>query len=375
MTDVLLLEDTRTDVVLIKSCLKTSSLHCNIVVVETLAEAETRLEREFDVAILDLNVPDSFGMDTVRRVRTLRPNLPIVVLSGDSDDETGLQAVREGAQDFILKHDFNQSTLERSIRFAIERQERQVLQQRLRTHDTESDAARNVQRRLMPNEFPSIPGFELAGKCRSAEAVGGDFFDFVPWPDNRMGVVIGDVSGHGIPAAMLMASTRRVIRTLKEFVPEPSDLIAAANRQICEDTRYEQFVEIFLAVIDLESRRVSYVGAGHGAVLIRKNGDAVELGGTGLPAGMTDNLMMDEPGKFQMEPGDLLAIYTDGLYECRNQHSRMLGQSMVISLLQKNRKAGLSSLIDSLIEVACNFCEPNFPADDITVMLVRCTER
>lgn len=371
MTSVLLIEDSRTDAMLIKSCLKLSQMSCTFVVVERLADAEIELKRQFDVAIVDLNLPDSSGMETVRRVRELRSDLPIVVFSGDADDEKGVLAMREGAQDFILKQDFNRSTLERSVRFAIERHQRQVLSQRLRERDTEYHTARDVQQRLMPREFPTVPGYELAGRCRSAEAVGGDFFDFVPWPDGRLGVVIGDVSGHGFPAALLMASTRRVLRALKDFLPEPGDLIAAANRHICDDTRFEQFVEVFLAVVDPEIGQVGYVGAGHGAVLIRQNGEAVELGGTGLPAGMTADLMMDPPGSFQMEPGDLLAVYTDGLYECRSQSNQMLGQETVISLLKNNRTAPLDELINSLIEVSCNFCEPDTPCDDITIAMVR----
>lgn len=372
MTDVLLLEDSRTDALLIKSCLKTSQLQCSIVVAETVGEAEVILERQVDVALIDLNLPDSSGIETVRRIRALRPNLPIVVLSGDAGEETGVQALREGAQDFISKSDFSSSTLERSIRFAMERQEHQLLREELHQHNEESAAARNVQQRLMTGDYPITPGFEIAGRCRSADAVGGDFFDFIPWPGNRLGIVIGDVSGHGIPAALLMSSTRRVIRTLKEFLPEPGQLIEAANEQICEDTRSEQFVEVFLAVLDLESRRASYVGAGHGGVLLKKNGEVLTLGGTGLPAGMTDNLMMDDPGRFQMEPGDLLAIYTDGLYECRNQENAMLGQDAVITLLRQNRKANLHDLIDSLIEVSVNFSAPAEPSDDITIAVVKC---
>ncbi len=373
MINVLLLEDSRTDALLIKSCLKTSQLQCSVIVAETVAEAEGLLKRDVDVALIDLNLPDSSGIETVRRIRALRPNLPIVVLSGDAGEETGLEALREGAQDFIPKNDFNSSTLERSIRFAIERQEHQLLRLEVRQHEQESDAARLVQQRLMPSEFPSTPGFELAGRCRSADAVGGDFFDLMPWPGNRLGVVIGDVSGHGLPAALLMASTHRVIRTLRNFLPEPGDLMPAANEQICEATQLERFVEIFLAVIDLETRSASYVGAGHGGIVLKSTGEVIKLNGTGLPAGMTRDLMMDAPGQFQMEPGDMLAIFTDGMYECRNRNNEMLGQDAVVSLLRQNLKADLNVLIDSLIEVSCNFSEPNEPSDDITIALVRCT--
>lgn len=272
MTSILLIEDSRTDAMLIKSCLKLSPIACTFVLVERLADAEVELKRQFDVAIVDLNLPDSSGMETVRRVRELRSDLPIVVFSGDADDEKGVLAMREGAQDFILKQDFNRSTLERSVRFAIERHQRQVLSQQLLERD---------------------------------------------------------------------------------------------------DTRFEQFVEVFLAVVDLESGQIGYVGAGHGAVLIRQNGEAVELGATGLPTGMTADLMMDKPGSFQMEPGDLLAVYTDGLYECRNQNNQILGQDTVISLLKNNRTVPLNELINRLIEVSCNFCEPDTPPDDITIAMVR----
>lgn len=370
---ILLLEDSRTDSRLVRSCLKASQLRCSFTWAETLADAIAELENEFDVALLDLNLPDSAGMDTVRQVRALQPKLPIVVLSGHSDGEIALEALREGAQDYISKIDFNPSSLERSIRFAIERHERRTLEHELRVHREDSDAARIVQQRLMPSEFPALPGFEMAGRCQPADAVGGDFFNFIPWPGNGLAVVVGDVSGHGMPAALLMASTHRIIRTLKDYVPAPSDLLAAANVQICEDTRFERFVELFVAVIDLDSRHVSYVGAGHGGVLVKANGDVVNLPGTALPAGMTQDLAMDPPGEFQLDPGDLLAVYTDGLYEVQNPKRELLGQKAIQSLLRENRRAPLHDLIELLIAASCRFCGPKEPNDDITIALVRCT--
>ncbi|MDA0589294.1 MAG: fused response regulator/phosphatase [Planctomycetota bacterium] len=375
MTDllnVLLLEDSRTDARLIQSCLKTSQLRCELTWVEKLADATALPDQDFDVALLDLNVPDSQGLDTVRQFRKFHPDLPIVILSGDANDETALKALREGAQDFIPKNEFNRSALERAIRFAIERQERELLGKVVQEHLMESAAARTVQERFMQRELPAIPGFELAGKCRPAEAVGGDFFDYIPWPGNRLGIVIGDVSGHGMPAALLMASTHTVIRTLKDYLPDPYALLEAANKQICEDTRSERFVELFVSVLDPETRQVTYVGAGHGGVLIRKDGEAINLPGTGLPAGVSIDLMMDEPGSFQMEPGDLLAIYTDGLYETRGDDNVILGQKAINSLIVKNRNAPLNELIETLMNAAFGFCGPEAPDDDITIALVRC---
>ncbi|MDA0285111.1 MAG: response regulator [Planctomycetota bacterium] len=115
LLNILLLEDSRTDARLIQSCLKTSRLSCKVIRVETLAELTGPFDVELDIALLDLNVPDSQGLDTIRN-----PGLPIVVLSGDANDETALQALRDGAQDFIPKNEFNQSALEQAIRFAIE---------------------------------------------------------------------------------------------------------------------------------------------------------------------------------------------------------------------------------------------------------------
>ena len=310
----------------------------------------------------------------MRQVRAKQPGLPIVVLSGQADGEIALEALREGAQDYISKNEFNSSSLERSIRFAIERHERQSLEKKLLQHRQDSDAARMVQQRLMPSEFPSLPGFELAGRCRPTDAVGGDFFDFAPWPGNQLGVVVGDVSGHGMPAALLMASTHRVIRTLREYVPDPADLLVAANVQICEDTRFERFVAVFLAVIDLETRQARYVGAGHGGVLMKKNGEVIKLPGTALPAGMTEDLAMEPTGGFQMEAGDLLAVYTDGLYECQKPDKEILGQPAILSLLRENREAPLNDLLDQLITNSRDFCAPDKPGDDITIALVRCTE-
>ena len=153
-------------------------------------------------------------------------------------------------------------------------------------------------------------------------------------------------------------------------MPDPADLLVAANVQICEDTRFERFVAVFLAVIDLETRQASYVGAGHGGVLMKKNGEVIKLPGTALPAGMTEDLAMEPVGEFQMEAGDLLTVYTDGLYECQRPDKEILGQPAILSLLRENREEPLNDLIAT----SRDFSAPSKPGDDITIAPVRCTE-
>ena len=176
---------------------------------------EDRLETGFsqldrgdvDVVLLDLNLPDSTGLDTFRAVHRRTMHLPIVILSGQEDVELAVDAVGLGAQDYLTKAEANRSSLARSIRYAIERSRRQRAEQEL-------TAAGEIQRRLFPQSSPEIPGFDIHGRCEPANLAGGDYFDYFPMGRNGLGVVVADVSGHGIGPALIMSETRAVLRTL-----------------------------------------------------------------------------------------------------------------------------------------------------------------
>ena len=222
-TRILLVEDSETDALLIQAHLKKVDADFLVDRVTTLAEATHRVgRRDVDVVLLDLNLPDSSGLETFERLHRRLMTLPIVVLSGHDDLELALEAVSLGAQDYLPKNEISRSTLVRCVRYAIERARRQRVEQEL-------TAAGEIQRRLFPQRSPSVSGFDIYGRCEPANLAGGDYFDYFPVCGDRWGIVVADVSGHGIGPALIMSETRAILRTLATSCDNVGEMLTRTN--------------------------------------------------------------------------------------------------------------------------------------------------
>ena len=211
---VLLVEDNPGDVRLIHWMLQPAEDPFELTCADTLSAALDRLHGEsFSVVLLDLSLPDSKGLETFRSVSASFPGLPIVVLSGLADETTAIRAVEEGAQDYLVKGQVQDRRLIHSLRYAVGRHQRQQLLERQQGSSADDlRLARQVQQHLFPQRPPACPNIDLHGACFPATVAGGDYFDYLPWTDGRLGVVIGDVTGHGLGPALLMMATRAYLR-------------------------------------------------------------------------------------------------------------------------------------------------------------------
>jgi phosphoserine phosphatase RsbU/P len=372
LLQVILIEDSPSDAQLVRVHLRRSELHCSVNHAESLGQGTVLLfETDYDVALLDLSLPDSSGIATFRTLHQQWPELPIVVLSGQSDNELALTAVREGAQDYLPKAEFSSSSLARSIRYAVERHDREIAQRRVLELEHDAEAAARVQQRLLPQNVPLFPGLDIAAACVPASATGGDFYDFLALPDGRLGILIADVSGHGLGPAMIMASARRVIRSLRDYHADLGELFTAANHDILEDTGAMHFVTAFLAAIDLEKRTLQFTSAGHESWLMTPSGDVLALDTEGLPLGMVQDLQYLSSHQRTLQPGEILILLTDGIAEAQRPDCGMFTTARVKETLTQLRDRSAEEIVRETLLAATEFCRPVVPHDDMTIVVIK----
>lgn len=480
---VLLVEDSPTDADLLAIELDdVASARFEIDAVETLASGLHRLtERAFDIVLLDLNLPDSFGVETCERMHRAAPSLPIIVLTGLADEERALATFKVGAQDYLVKGQCDGALLSRAIRYAIERQasnerarladerlrliseqlpaviwttdsnlrftaptvrclfndevaaaragdelpvwlqQASVPESLLRAHQLsltgqpssfdlrwkqrsfsvhveplrdvagviigtiglsldvsqqkrmseELNAARHVQQALFPHEAPRVSHFDIAGKVFPAEETAGDCFDFIPMGNGWTGLVVGDVAGHGLGPALLMAELRAYLRMLATSNSDVAQILISANRLIASDLEDFRFVTLFFAKLHGESRRFEYASAGHTAYVVRASGETETLASTGVPIGLFPDSLFVRGASIELLPGDIVVLPTDGIQETQNSDRKMFGVDRMLSFVHAHRHESAASIIDGLRGAIAEFSGHRALSDDTTAIIVR----
>ena len=264
--EILLVEDSPTEATLVdiwlsEGLLTPYTLHT----AKTLAEGFTLFDAHgIDLIVLDLNLPDSHGLETFRRIHAHAEGIPVVIMSGESDEEVAITAVREGAQEYVVKGTLDDNVLIRPIRYAIERAGRQRAEEALRRTQREILLARTVQRQLSPHKAPQIPGFDVAGRYEAAHIAAGDYFDFFPMSGDKWGIVIGDVSGHDLSSSLFMVGARGVMRTLITTFDNVGEILRRANNILQPDMHDGRFLTLMLLSVDPATRTFQFAAAGRG---------------------------------------------------------------------------------------------------------------
>lgn len=192
---------------------------------------------------------------------------------------------------------------------------------RIRVRD-ELEVARELQEDLLPHDVPPIPGYDFAHSYRTANEVGGDYYDLTPLPDGRVALLVGDASGHGMAAGLVMAIANATLKTALDLDPSPERVIRLLNRTLCRTGTNRTFMSVFYALLDPATGEMEYVCAGHPFPLLRRSdGTVEELGCGGLPLGMREPLEICVQFAV-LEPGDLLLLYTDGLAEALDTNGK-----------------------------------------------------
>ncbi len=266
----------------------------------------------------------------------------------------------------LLGESFNSMTS--SISGLIEEQrERQRL-------ENELSIAREVQAQLFPRALPSLPGVQLEAICRAARMVSGDYYDFIRLGPTRLAIVIADISGKGISAALLMASLQAALRSqiLLEggSTQSTAELAARLNRHLYLHTSQERYATFFCAVYDSTTRILRYTNAGHFPPLYIAGGKVTKLEEGGMVVGLFDNCSYQE-GSIQVASGSLLVAYSDGLIEPENVYGEEFGTGRLLEVTLRHREASPQALAQALMRAAEEWASSPEQADDMTVIVAR----
>lgn len=274
--------------------------------------------------------------------------------------DTALTEMRMGEQVWVVFF-FRDVTERRRV-------ERELLKSR-----EEFAAAREIQQRLFPKVAPELPGFELAGTSQPAADAGGDYFDFLPMSGGSMGVVVADVSGHGIGPALLMAEARAYLRPLSRRHPQPAAILNEADRLLREDLGAERYITLCFIRFDPATRQLCFANAGHPAAHVLSASGEVKatLKRTGRALGKLGDVQITDGPTLQLESGDLVLLLTDGIDEAMRSDGECFGTDRALEVIRQNRTRPLAELVQLLCQAARDFTAPEPQNDDLTVVLIR----
>ena len=243
-----------------------------------------------------------------------------------------------------------------------EARERERMEQELRV-------ARLIQQTLLPRELPDLPGYEIAAHYQPARAVGGDFYDFLYFEDGKIGIVIGDVTDKGVPAALVMATTRTLLRAAAERLSNPSTVLERVNALLHPDIPPRMFVTCLYALLDPATGRISFANAGHDLPYRHSASGVEELRATGMPLGLMPNMTYEET-EVILAPGESLLMHSDGIVEAHNPAGEMFGLARLEARVAAHQ-SGTGLISDVLSELAAFVGDEWEQEDDVTLVLLQ----
>ena len=282
----------------------------------------------------------------------------VLSLRLQESDNTTIRELKEKNQQLTLAFDELKSA------------QAQIIEKEKLEHELQ--VARQVQASLLPHHIPELPGWEFAARWRPAREVAGDYYDFIPFDDRRLGLIVGDVTDKGMPAALFMALTRSTVRASLIGAASPAEGISAANLLISADSLNSMFVTLFYGQLDPAAGELTYVNAGHPPPLHYRaaTDEFVELTRTGIALGLFGASQFQQ-GRAKLESGDCLLLYTDGLTDADNREGRRFGKDALQPLLRRAARSDAVSVVVALETALDDFTGGATPFDDVTLMVVR----
>jgi sigma-B regulation protein RsbU (phosphoserine phosphatase) len=341
-----------------------------------------------DLILLDVMMPRADGLEALRRIREHGPtaHTPVIMLTAKGALADKMKGFERGADDYVAKP-FEpaevlarvQALLKRTAQSRVVRPLLSVLgdwftAEHLAQFGRDLEAARDIQQRLLPLVPARVAGLDAGAVLRSSTIVGGDFFDIFPMGE-RLGVVVGDVSGKGIPAALLMVMVRTLLREIARDLAAPAEVLTRLNASLCRDMPPSMFVTLVLAGLDpADPGRVVLAGGGHPEPVVIRADRGAEVASLGA-AGGTVLGVFDDSAFEQVEltlpaPGDTLLLLTDGIVEAQSEDGRRPGMSALLPLLERERALSAQALADRLTADVLERAGSRLQ-DDMTVFVLR----
>ncbi len=251
--------------------------------------------------------------------------------------------------------------------------ERLRTERELRHHEEQFRAAREIQQWMFPKHSPECSGLDIAGASFPTEAAGGDYFDYLKMPRNRLGLVVADVTGHGIGPALLMAEARAYVRVLAQPSREVGEMLTQANAALAEDLSRERYITMILSCVDWREKTLSWSNAGHtdGFIVDRQGEIRVRLNRSGPPLGIRPDTRYESQSGVSLLAGDIVVILTDGFEEALSEQDEFFGEDRIRELVHRQRSRQAHEILESLRAAVERFTGDQSQADDLTGIIIR----
>lgn len=338
----------------------------------------------FDLVLLDVMMPELNGYQVLEQVRLdarLR-HVPIIMISALDEVESVIRCVELGAEDYLAKP-FNPTLLRARVGASLEKKRlRDEIVAHLARIEQELASAREIQLGMVPHVFPPPPPpaqLDVHAALHPAREIGGDLYDFFYRDPRTLCIAIADVAGKGAPAALFMARTKTLLRTVATLLPgadaappRPDEVVARVNRELCADNPSLIFVTLFLAMLDLDTRSLSYCNAGHNLpYLIGQNGEVRALDGArGKPLGIRPEFGYERDER-RMAVGDCVYLFTDGITEATDAQGALFDEHRLEPALHASAGMPARQVVESTIASVRAFVGDTPQSDDIAAMAVR----
>ena len=326
----------------------------------------TARSETFDLILADLNytrdtTSGEEGLDLLASLDAQGNATPVVVMTAWGSVDLAVEAMRRGACDFIQKPWDNDRVIS-----VIRKQAESDRRRR-----SELEIAANVQQKLFPRQVHRLKSIDYAGHCVAAREVGGDYYDFLETGEQGLAFVLGDVSGKGVPAALLMANLQAVFRSqTAATLEQPATLLRMVNSHFFDSTAAERFATLFFGLYDDRTRKLRYVNCGHVApLLLRPWGEVIRLEPTATMLGAFRQWRCSE-AEITIHPGDTLVLYSDGVTEAGIDGVEEYGEERLIEAIREHQFEPAASLVQGIVDKVNQFSAGS-RSDDVTVVAVR----
>jgi sigma-B regulation protein RsbU (phosphoserine phosphatase) len=332
---------------------------------------------DVELVLSDINMPVMDGLTLIGKIKESHAEVASVIVSAYGDMDNIRKAMNRGAVDFLTKP-INFDDFEATVQKSLEQQrilrEATAAKTRLVLIERDLDVAAEIQQSLLPHSFPPArpdAAFLIDASMHPAREVGGDFYDYFPIDANRIGLVIADVSGKGVPAALFMAMSKTLLKAAALVGDDPGECLRRTNDLLNADNRANMFVTVFYAILDLRTGELRYANGGHNPPMLLRTGKVEPLPGTGgTVLGMIEDLTYESAG-VRLEPGEGLLLYTDGVTEAMNPQSALFGEERLMAVLEKLADASPKSVIESVFQEVMVFASGADQSDDVTALAVQ----
>jgi len=371
---ILIVDDTPLNIGVISGALK-DSYKTKVATNGEKALALASADEKPDLILLDIMMPGMDGYEVCSRLKAdpATNEIPVIFLTGQTSAEDETRGFEVGAVDYVHKP-FSPAVVKARVRSHILlREARAQLASQLLALNTELEMARQIQLSILPHSIPKLAGLDIAAHYLPMTSVAGDFYDFIQIDDKHIGILIADVSGHGLPSALIASMLQVALTGQASHATEPAKVLLGLNRAFCgKFTR--NFVTAAYVYVDLENNLMRYAGAGHPPMLQWRNstGNATQVLENGLVLGIIEEASY-EALEFLLEPGDRYVLCTDGILEAANSAQEQFGADRLMSFLKNHNHLEVEPFSQTLLDDLAGWCNQTVDQgqqDDITLLVI-----